>query len=198
MKPSRMKMLIPALATLAAAAVAAQQAPATRPAPGAAADGARPPMIIEQPNKSRQAFSFAAQRKADKTEVGISSVQSEGRYTMQDELWPADFNVPAHFHNRHSELFYVVAGNVEWTVNGETHVMGPGDMVFIPPHTPHAVKTVGGKEAHMLMLYEPGGYEEDALRESMFTAEARKDPKIAETLRKLGDFHMTTMPAAAK
>jgi mannose-6-phosphate isomerase-like protein (cupin superfamily) len=155
-------------------------------------------MQIEQPKKHRHAFSFTAQRREAKTDLAISNAQSEGRYTMQDELWPADFVVPAHFHDRHSELFYVVSGQVEWTVNGETHVMGAGDMVFIPPGTPHAVKTVGGKEARMLMLYEPGGYEDTELRESMFTAEQRKDPKIAETLRKLGDFHITTMPAAAK
>ncbi len=159
------------------------------------APGQRAPRAVEQPRKERQVFSFAAKRKEAKTEVALSNFDTEGRFSLQDEIWAPDMNVPPHFHAKHSEVFYVVSGQVEWTVNGETHVMGAGDTVFIPPSTPHAVKTVGGKEAHLLMLYEPGGYEDDAIRESLFTAEQRKDPKIAETLAKLGDFHPTTMPA---
>lgn len=171
-----------ALATVASAQQAVQ------------APGGRAPRALEQPKAERQVFSFADKRREAKTEVALSNLDTEGRFTLQDEIWAPNFAVPAHFHAKHSEVFYVVSGQVEWTVNGETHVMGAGDVVFIPPGTPHAVKTVGGKEAHLLMLYEPGGYEEDALRESMFTPEQRRDPKIAETLAKLGDFHPTTMP----
>ena len=175
-----------AMGVSVALGIASAQSPAQAPRPAQ--------RVVEQPKRDQQVFSFAARRKEAGTEVALSNLDTQGRFTLQDEIWAPTFSVPAHFHARHSEVFYVVSGQIEWTVNGETHVMGPGDTVFIPPNTPHAVKNVGGREAHMLMLYEPGGYEEDALRESLFTAEQRRDPKIADALSTLGDFHPTTMP----
>ena len=65
--------------------------------------------------------------------VLLSAVQSEGRMSFQDEIWPTDMVVPTHFHKKHAEIFYIVSGKVEWTVGGESHVMGSGDLVYIPP-----------------------------------------------------------------
>lgn len=157
---------------------------------------APPKPAVERPGE-RQVFTFAGKRVLQGTghsEVALSTVDTEGRMTMQDEVWAPDFNVPAHFHRKHTEIFYVISGNVEWTVNGETHVMGPGDVVYIPSNTVHATRVVGGKSVHTIMIYEPGGYEESDIRESMFTPEQRKDPKIMKALEQLGDFHVGEMP----
>ncbi|WLT30108.1 cupin domain-containing protein [Geothrix sp. PMB-07] len=145
----------------------------------------------------RHSFTFAGKRPSyDRKEVvsdiALSSVQSEGRFSILDEIWHSDFVVPPHFHATHTEVFYILGGSVEWTVNGETHVMKTGDMVYIPPRSIHAVKVVGGKDAHMLMLYEAGGYEEHILREQAYTEEQMKDPKLKAELRKLNDFNPVT------
>lgn len=124
------------------------------------------------------------------TEVKLTSEQTDGRYTFQDEMWKTTFKVPPHFHKEHSETFYLVAGQLEWTVNGETRVMGPGDLLYVPPDVVHAVRVVGDEDAHVLFIYEPGGYEKNILRELSYTEEARKRPEIRRRLREESDFNL--------
>lgn len=45
---------------------------------------------------------------------------------------------PPHVHRRVDHLWYVVAGAVEFTVDGNTVESGPGDGLFVPAGTPHA------------------------------------------------------------
>lgn len=123
------------------------------------------------------------------SEVKLSAVQSDGRFSLLDEIWHPGFTVPSHFHAEHSEVFYIVAGEVEWTVGGETRRMGPGSAVYIPPDTAHAVKVLGNKDVHTLMLYEPGGYEYNIERELEYTKEQREQPDVKKKLRALSDFN---------
>lgn len=155
-----------------------------------------PSIGAEAPKKrAGQYFSFAGKRPSfrqegtTKSDVAVSSEASEGLFTLQDEIWYPTFEVGPHFHKTHHETFYVVSGRVEWTVGGETHAMGPGDSVHIPANTVHSVKVLDGKNAHMLMIYSPGGYEEHMAREEAYTLEQLKDPKIRDELRKLNDFN---------
>lgn len=122
-------------------------------------------------------------------EVVVTNAQSEGRYSVMRSRWLSTFQVPPHFHKSHSETFYVLDGQVEWTVSGETRVLKPGDAVHIPPNTVHSVRVVGGQDMHMLMIYEPGGYEEQADYKMNFTPEELQDPEVKARIRKMNDFH---------
>lgn len=161
----------------------------------AAVLGASVASFAETPKKTGHQFTFAGKRASyrqegdTKSDVAVSSQASGGLMTLQDELWYPTFAVPPHFHKTHHETFYVIAGRVEWTVGGETHVMGAGDSVYIPPNTIHSVKVLDGKNAHMLMIYNPGGYEEHMAREEAYTLEQLKDKKVRDELRALNDFH---------
>ena len=153
------------------------------------------PLLADTPAKPAQHFSFPGKRPvyrqegATKSEVAVSSVDSEGRLTLLDEIWHPEFKVPPHFHKSHAETFYVISGRVEWTVGGETHQLKAGDSVHIPANTVHSVKVLDGKDAHMLMVYNPGGYEEHMAREESYTIEQLKDTKLRDELRKLNDFN---------
>ena len=123
-------------------------------------------------------------------EVKLTAAQTEGRYTIQDELWHPGFDVPPHFHKEHAEVFYLMDGQVEWTVGGETHLMSAGDLVYIPANTVHSVHVVGNKDAHMLFIYQPGGYEHYEDREESYSKEERKKPQISHMLREESDFNL--------
>jgi quercetin dioxygenase-like cupin family protein len=123
-------------------------------------------------------------------EVVVTKAQSDGRYTIMRSRWLSTFEVIPHYHKDHSETFFVLEGQVEWTVGGETHLMNPGDAVYIPPNTVHSVKVAGGKDMHMLMVYEPGGYEDQADYKMNFTAEELEDPEVKDRIRKKSDFHV--------
>jgi quercetin dioxygenase-like cupin family protein len=45
--------------------------------------------------------------------------------------------IPEHDHP-HQQITYVLAGAMEFNLNGEKRKLGPGDGVLIPPRTPHA------------------------------------------------------------
>jgi len=128
--------------------------------------------------------------KDEAVEVKLSAAQTEGRYTIQDEHWHPGFDVPPHFHKEHAETFYLLDGQFEWTVGGETHLMSAGDLVYIPPNTVHAVHVVGNKDAHVLFVYSPGGYEHYQESEMAYTKEEREKPEIKSKLRRESDFNL--------
>jgi len=122
--------------------------------------------------------------------VIVGDEESEGRYTIISDLWKVGFSVPSHYHAQHFETFYLISGEAEWTVGGETHKIKAGDAVYIPAHTPHAAKTLGLHPAHFILIYSPGDYQAHIERQAEYTEEQRKDPKFKHLLWKLNDFHL--------
>lgn len=137
-------------------------------------------------------------RKDEISEIKLDSIQSDGRYTILDEVWHPGFVVEPHFHKQHAEVFYVISGQVEWTVGGETHLMGPGSLVYIPPDTIHSVKVVGNQDYRGLMIYNPGGYEYNIYREKEYTLQQQEQPDVKKKLRELGDFNPVKNPPKKK
>lgn len=169
-------------AVLAAVAAVLLVAPATHAA--------------EAPTRGQHHFSLKADRSASAQlagvdpEVALSGDDTEGRFTLQDETWSVDFNVPLHYHRRHGESFYIVDGEVEWTVGGETHVMTKGDLVYIPANTPHKVRVLGDRPLHTLFISSPGGYEDQGAVARHFSREALDMPVARAYAEKLADFHV--------
>ena len=79
--------------------------------------------------------------------------------------------MPTHYHARHFETFYLLSGEAEWTVNGETHHMKAGNPVYIPANMQHSARTLGDKPAHFILIYETGNYEAHLEREASYTEE---------------------------
>lgn len=123
------------------------------------------------------------------SKVDLSANDTEGRYTVQDEIWNPGVTVSLHYHKRHAETFYIVSGQVEWTVGGETHVMHAGDVVYIPPNTPHKVHVVGPEPLHDLFIFAPGGYEDELELQYQFTAEQLKGPVADAVFARIRDFN---------
>ena len=123
------------------------------------------------------------------SEFMLTAEQSDGRFSIVRETFKPGFDSYrfAHKHEWHSELFFVLSGQMQWTVNGETRVIGPGDMIYIPPQSPHATKVVGDEDVHSIMLYEPAGYELNYQRRNALTPEEMQDPEIMRQNRELSD-----------
>ena len=45
-------------------------------------------------------------------------------------------------HHMNEQIMHVVEGSFEFTLDGNTKVYGPGDIVVIPSHTPHSGKAL--------------------------------------------------------
>jgi quercetin dioxygenase-like cupin family protein len=60
-----------------------------------------------------------------------------------------------HRHPDQEEVIYVVAGTFEQWIAGEKRLIGPGDVVFIPPGIVHASFNAGAGDATMIATFGP-------------------------------------------
>jgi pimeloyl-ACP methyl ester carboxylesterase/quercetin dioxygenase-like cupin family protein len=136
-----------------------------------------PPTSAGSAPKGTPVFSVRGKRPTrteamvENIEVGLSSIDSEGRLSIIESDWLAGFSAPPHSHRTHAETFYVFSGRVEWTVGGETRVLGAGDVVHIPPNVVHSVRVL--EKIHTLWIGTPGGLDEGADRAGDFVPAAQ-------------------------
>jgi quercetin dioxygenase-like cupin family protein len=64
---------------------------------------------------------------------------------------------PDHVHFDQKEMFFILEGTYELTVDGQTTTAGAGTIVFIPRNVVHRFKNVGDTTACMLDWSLPGG-----------------------------------------
>ena len=64
---------------------------------------------------------------------------TDGRYALFEAVVGPGGGPPPHVHSREEEGFYVLDGEITFTVNGERVVARPGTFANMPVGTPHAV-----------------------------------------------------------
>ena len=67
---------------------------------------------------------------------------------------------PDHVHFGQEEMFFILEGVYEMTVDGRTSTAGPGTIVFIPRNVVHRFKNIGETTACMLDWSLPGGQDQ--------------------------------------
>ncbi len=75
-----------------------------------------------------------------------------------DDVEPG-VGIPPHIHTREDEIFRVIKGQVEITVDGKSTVLEAGDTAFAPKNIPHSWKVVGTEKAKMITSAFPAGIE---------------------------------------
>lgn len=95
--------------------------------------------------------------------VVLSADTTAGQFTMMDQEMPKDSGPPPHVHERYDEGFFIIDGEVEYTVGAGdeqgTIVARDGGAVWIPRGTQHAF-TVKSETARALNFYTPGGFDD--------------------------------------
>jgi quercetin dioxygenase-like cupin family protein len=61
-------------------------------------------------------------------------------------------SVPEHTDSA-EELLYVVRGEIEATVGGETGILRAGQLAIVPPMAPHSLRNVGDGDARVLGFF---------------------------------------------
>jgi quercetin dioxygenase-like cupin family protein len=86
---------------------------------------------------------------ADVDEIGISEASID----------PGGPSPPQHLHRGHVESFYVLSGELAFTVGGRELRAGAGSWVQVPPGIPHTFDVAGDRAARFLNLHTPSrGY----------------------------------------
>jgi quercetin dioxygenase-like cupin family protein len=73
------------------------------------------------------------------------------------------FTVDPHTHDDHVDAFYVLEGDVEFTVGNETRRAGPGTLLAALPGARHGFRSAGGK-ARVLNFHAPDAGFADSIR----------------------------------
>jgi len=91
--------------------------------------------------------------------ICLTAEQTASRLGMFESLDQPGYGPPCHIHNDEDETFQIQSGEVEFWMNGQTRVVGPGGVVHVPRGTEHTFRVLGDRPARMLTVMTPGGFE---------------------------------------
>jgi quercetin dioxygenase-like cupin family protein len=87
----------------------------------------------------------------------LEGEQSDGTVAMFEFDVPAGSRVAApHSHDGYEETIYGLEGALVWTVEGEPHEVGPGEVIWIPRGAVHHFANTGDADATALAIVTPG------------------------------------------
>ncbi len=76
---------------------------------------------------------------------------------VHETTLPANGSPHAAHHHAHSEMWLVREGTVQLTINGTSHVIGPGGLGFVHSNEEHGIRNVGNTPAtYFVVAIGPG------------------------------------------
>jgi quercetin dioxygenase-like cupin family protein len=89
-----------------------------------------------------------------------TSEDTNGKYAMWEAIVPPGGGPPPHVHSREEEAFYILEGEITFTVNGEKLVATAGMFANMPVGTPHSFKNESSQPAKVIISVAPAGLEQ--------------------------------------
>ncbi len=85
---------------------------------------------------------------------------TDGKYAMWEAIVPPGGGPPPHTHSREEEAFYVLEGQITFSVNGERLVATSGMFANMPVGSQHSFRNESNEVAKMLIMVAPAGLEQ--------------------------------------
>ena len=85
--------------------------------------------------------------------------ETDGKYAMWEALVPPGGGPPPHIHSREEESFYILEGEITFTVGEEKIVATEGMFANMPVGSLHSFKNNTDKQARMIISVAPAGLE---------------------------------------
>ena len=96
-------------------------------------------------------------------ELASPSIASLRRHSVAEvTIRPGGGSVP-HYHRQAEEVYYILRGQGQMMLDGETRAVQPGDTVIIPPLTKHLIRNTGAEELVMVVTCAPAWSPEDEI-----------------------------------
>ncbi len=89
----------------------------------------------------------------------VTGEQSGGAFAMFDFHCPSQHGPPPHVHHREDEAFYVLEGEFDFSIDGQTVHAKPGDTIFGKRDIPHTFRCVSETAGRMIVTVAPAGLE---------------------------------------
>jgi len=84
---------------------------------------------------------------------------TNGQFALQEQVGRKGNVPPPHIHHREDETFYVLEGEMTFSIGGQTIKATPGTMVFAPRDVVHSF-TIDSEQVRILVMNTPAGLEE--------------------------------------
>jgi quercetin dioxygenase-like cupin family protein len=92
--------------------------------------------------------------------IKASAKSTGGAYGLVEASIPPGGGPPPHSHSREDEAFYLLDGQLEFSVGKQTVLARTGDYVFLPRGNVHCFTNPGLTPTRTLILVSPGGFEQ--------------------------------------
>lgn len=110
----------------------------------------------------------------------LTAAASDGQYTLIEDTLKPGFHIDLHLHRTHAESFYVLEGEITFTVGAATVRATPGTTVYVAPGVPHAASAEA--PAKMLTIFSPGGLEGAMAAFARLSPEELSSPEAAQAI----------------
>lgn len=90
----------------------------------------------------------------------LTAANTSGAYAVREVETPPDRRIPKHVHSRESEAWYVLEGELTFSLDSEEFVAAPGSFVYLPIGVAHGFRNSGSGIARFLQIFAPAGLEE--------------------------------------
>ena len=91
---------------------------------------------------------------AEHRELLVKAVRPELDF-LEYDVGPGYEGPGPHYHERHVDSFYVLEGELEFRIDGETLRASAGTYVLVPPRVVHAFTNAGPRRARFLNVHAP-------------------------------------------
>ena len=85
---------------------------------------------------------------------------TNGKYALWEATVPPGGGPPPHVHSREEEGFYILEGEITFTIGDQRLVASAGMFANMPVGTPHSFKNESDRPAKMLISVAPAGLEQ--------------------------------------
>ena len=85
--------------------------------------------------------------------------ETDGKYALFEAIVPPGGGPPPHVHTREEEGFYILEGEITFTIDGKPLIATTGMFANMPVGVPHSFKNESSRPAKMLISIAPAGLE---------------------------------------
>jgi mannose-6-phosphate isomerase-like protein (cupin superfamily) len=89
----------------------------------------------------------------------LSGSETDGGFCLFDNRSDGPSKTPVHVHAHDDETIFVIEGEMQAIVDGETRTVGPGETIFLPRGIPHQLMNASGLPTRYILLCVPSGFE---------------------------------------
>ncbi|MCB0209981.1 MAG: cupin domain-containing protein [Anaerolineae bacterium] len=122
----------------------------------------------------------------------LSAQDTNGSFAMFIDEVPPAAGPPMHIHHNEDETFYILEGQLDITIKGETFTAPAGGTAFLPKGIPHTFHNSSEQTARALVVLTPAGLENFFIEIEPLVIQA--EPNMAAILTVAAKYGIEVVP----